>query len=445
MHHDVVRLAQCGTRDSTISTADGGVAMVQSSEREKKSRQTFHDLSSDSGEEYGVHRERIPTLQPGQFDGSTSWREFLSRFEDCARANHWSERTMTVQMRFCLVGATGAVIHKNPRSGRWDYARIVEEVEAAYGPSSEHAAAIGIELRQRVRKADELLHVLRDDIYEKVSIVYAARSEREQDSISVEVFTNAMGDAEIVQWLLKERPCTLARTYEIAHRLYNPGNIAVKVKRGVIAGVLQPADVVRATNPEILPADPLPAVVPSHLESLYAESTKELEETEWHKLAELLSAYSDVFSTGPTDLGRTNMVQHDIQTRPGPPVKQPPHRMASGKQQSADEQIQQNPNAGLASQSNSSWASSIVMVQKKDQTYRLCVNYRVLNERTIKDAYPLPRIQDTLNTLSTAKWFSTLDLASGYWQVELTPGARQTAAFCSRKGLFEWNMMPFGL
>ncbi|KAK3521363.1 hypothetical protein QTP70_003434 [Hemibagrus guttatus] len=170
----------------------------------------------------------------------------------------------------------------------------------------------------------------------------------------------------------------------------------------------------------------------------------ELEETERRKLAELLSAYSDVFSTGPTDLGRTNLVQHDIQTRPGPPVKQPPRRMASGKQQSADEQIQQNLNSGLASPSNSSWASPIVMVQKKDQTYRLCMDYRVLNERTIKNAYPLPRIQDTLDTLSTAKWFSTLDLASGYWQVELTPGARQAAAFCSRKGLFEWNVAYLG-
>ncbi|KAK3552131.1 hypothetical protein QTP86_001505 [Hemibagrus guttatus] len=232
---------------------------------------------------------------------------------------------------------------------------------------------------------------------------------------------------------------------QIPIRLYNPGSIAVKVKRGVIAGVLQPADVVRATNPEILPADPLPAVVPSHLESLYAESTMELEETERRKLAELLSAYSDVFSTGPTDLGRTNLVQHNIQTRPGPPVKQPPRRMASGKEQNADEQIQQNLNAGLASLSNSSWASPIIMVQKKDQTYRLCVDYRVLNERTIKDAYPLPRIQDTFDTLSTAKWFSTLDLASGYWQVEFTPGAREATAFCSRKGLFEWNVMPFGL
>lgn len=85
------------------------------------------------------------------------------------------------------------------------------------------------------------------------------------------------------------------------------------------------------------------------------------------------------------------------------------------------------------------------MVRKKDQTFRLCVDYRALNEHTVKDAYPLPRIQHTLDTLSTARWFSTLDLASGYWQVKLTLRARKAAAFCSRKGLFEWNIMPFGL
>ncbi|KAL0162302.1 hypothetical protein M9458_041698, partial [Cirrhinus mrigala] len=674
--------------------------LTRSRQRGRKPRRTFCDLSSDSGEEYSDHRERIPTLRPGQFDGSTSWREFLIRFEDCAKANHWSERTMTVQMRFCLVGAAGAVIHKNPRSSRWDYARIVEEVEAAYGPSSEHAAAIGIELRQRVRRAGELLHVLRDDIYEKVYIAYADRSEKEQGSISVEVFTNAMGDADIVQRLLEERPRTLARAYEIAHRyettrrtatsvtqlmqsavrpmerktraaavrecpdqsgsdeessvpsnhewrqknskaefkhrlqkfnkrnkvnweeivchncqgighmwrnclsprlnlervtpalprpteiqpastvlrvkgsgpemcihlllydmevcalldsgarrsmlprlcyetikadvrpplklstvqalqgisplnvdvlgevdvpvqvgtqtvsvnfvvadvaegteailghpfleqagreyvvpgnvhfreevqgnmllsptkgfmkkhqvmvariiivpvrLYNPGTVAVKVRKGVIAGILQPADVVQASTAELPPADSCPTVVPSHLQPLEAEQ---------RELAELLYAYGDVFSTGPTDLRRTNLVQHDIQTRPGPPVKQQPRRIAFEKQQKSQ---------CLASPSNSCWASPIVMVQKKDQTYRLCVDYRALNECTIKDAYPLPRIQDTLDTLSTAKWFSTLDLASGYWQVELTPQARQAAAFCSRKGLFAWNVMPFGL
>lgn len=125
---------------------------------------------------------------------------------------------MATQLKFCLVGAAGAVVHKNPRSSRWDYRRIVAEVDAVYGPSSEHAAAISIELRKRVRKQGESLHALRDDIYEKVSIVYADRTEEEQDAISVEVFTNAMGDADLVRRLLEKHPRTLARAFEVAHR-----------------------------------------------------------------------------------------------------------------------------------------------------------------------------------------------------------------------------------
>ncbi|XP_036003984.1 LOW QUALITY PROTEIN: uncharacterized protein LOC118566341 [Fundulus heteroclitus] len=117
--------------------------------------------------------------------------------------------------------------------------------------------------------------------------------------------------------------------------------------------------------------------------------------------------------------------------------------MAKEKQQFADRQIHDSLQDGLAQRSHSSWASPIIMVRKKDGTYRLCIDYRALNERTVPDAYPLPRIQDTLDTLSTARWFSTLDLTSGYWQVELTPRACKATAFCARTGLFEWNVMPF--
>lgn len=136
----------------------------------------------------------------------------------------------------------------------------------------------------------------------------------------------------------------------------------------------------------------------------------------WHSCC----APKAVFSTGPNDIGRTSLVQHDIMTQPGVPVKQPLPRMALEKQQSADQQIQQSLEGGLARRSHSSWSSLIVMLRKKDGTYSLCIDYRALNDCSIKDMYPLPCIQDTLDTLSTAKWFTTLDLASGYWQVELT-------------------------
>uniref|UniRef100_A0A3B4WDD1 Gypsy retrotransposon integrase-like protein 1 n=2 Tax=Seriola lalandi dorsalis TaxID=1841481 RepID=A0A3B4WDD1_SERLL len=720
-------------------------------------------------------QERIPTLRPGQFDGSGAWKDFLYQFESCAQANHWSEKTKAVQLRFNLTGAAGAIIHKNPRSGRWSYQQIVDEIEAAYGPCSEHAAAIGIELRQRVRQPGETLHSLRDDIYEKVSIVYADRTEREQEAISVETFTNALADAETVQKLLEEQPRTLAGAYDIAHRyettrraakvvtqlmragvhssterraraavvrdnantlqreelertamsraappervqksprqwrpqrnngqgkkdwrelvchkcsgighiqrncpsphwprqpvvtakptptpdlgtvvigakgqeeemcvqvtmygleicalldsgarrsvlplhyfnafpiearppirpsvartlqgvgpeslsvlgevdvpaqiggrivtvnfiiadtfgstevilghpfllqaqacldygrreitlfgekvprcsvnpepevhfvrvarrtvlgpgceyvvpgtvrlrpatvgdlvlspvkcfverhrvlvarvvvqaqqsadipirVFNPGASSVTLKKGAVAGVLQPAKVVEVVAPQPLKVLTAPetanlssAPVPPHLQALYSESCMSLPDADRGRLASLLQSYSDVFSTGPTDLGRTGLVQHDILTTPGPPVKQQPRRMARDKQIAADQQVQGSLEAGVARPSNSSWAAPIVMVRKKDQSPRLCVDYRPLNERTIKDAYPLPRIQDTLDTLSTAKYFSTLDLTSGYWQVEMTPRARKAAAFCTRKRLFEWNVMPFGL
>ena len=214
-------------------------------------------------------------------------------------------------------------------------------------------------------------------------------------------------------------------------------------------GLLQPVEVLQPTNavahnqPEQTVSSRPP--VPQHLQELYAQSSTELNQEEQLRLAQLLCTYENVFSTGPTDLGRTSLVQHDIVTMPSLPVKQPPRRMALEKQQDADQQIQQSLGAGLARRSNSSWASPIVMVKKKDGTYRLCIDYRALNDCMIKDAYPLPRIQDTLDTLSDAKWFSTLDLAAGYWQVELTPRARKAAAFCTKSGLFEWNVMPFGL
>ena len=95
--------------------------------------------------------------------------------------------------------------------------------------------------------------------------------------------------------------------------------------------------------------------------------------------------------------------------------------------------------------SSSPWALPIVLVQKKDGTTWFCVDYHKLNAVTHKDTYPLPRIDDTLDMLHGSKWFSTLDLASGYWQVELHKDCQDRTAFCTPNGLFEFKVLPFGL
>ena len=100
---------------------------------------------------------------------------------------------------------------------------------------------------------------------------------------------------------------------------------------------------------------------------------------------------------------------------------------------------------GLIRPSNSPWTSPVVLVKKKNGTSRFCVDYRKVNAISKKDAYPLPRIDEMLNTLKGSRWFSTLDLASGYWQVAMDPQDREKTAFVTRHGTYEFNVMPFGL
>ena len=160
---------------------------------------------------------------------------------------------------------------------------------------------------------------------------------------------------------------------------------------------------------------------------------------------ELLARYKAVFSTDEGDLGCTTLVQHEIPLLDDVPIKQRYRRLPPSQYEQVKAHIKELLDRGVVRPSCSPYSSPIVVVQKKDGEMRLCVDYRLLNAKTRRDAYPLPRIEESLDALSGAQLFTTLDLASGYNQVTVAEKDKAKTAFCTPFGLFEFNRMPFGL
>ena len=173
--------------------------------------------------------------------------------------------------------------------------------------------------------------------------------------------------------------------------------------------------------------------------------TPKLLPTERSALERLLSEYSDIFSRHSADLGRTDILQHSIHTENERPLHQRPYRQPFHLRAEAQRQVEEMLDAGVIAPSNSPWSSRMILVPKKNGKLRFCVDFHRLNDYTTKDAYPIPRIDDALDSLGESQYFSTLDLASGNWQVGMAPGDRAKTAFSCNGGHYEFQVMPFGL
>lgn len=177
----------------------------------------------------------------------------------------------------------------------------------------------------------------------------------------------------------------------------------------------------------------------------YELDLRHLTKDEAKAAKEFLKKNGNVFVERENPLGKTDVVQHRIDTGEAHPIRQAPRRLPVAKQEEVTKLVHDMKEQGIIEDSQSPWSSPVVLVTKKDGTIRFCVDYRKLNEVTKKDSYPLPRIDDTLTTLSGSKWFSTLDLKSGYWQVGMHPDDKEKTAFTTGCGLYQFTVMPFGL
>lgn len=221
-------------------------------------------------------------------------------------------------------------------------------------------------------------------------------------------------------------------------------NISAKpllVRRGTVLCNLQEIKVVDnivTLNPPTKTCDPIELGV--------KVDSNMLTNNQYETVKHLLREYSHVFSTGPLDLGRTNLVQHTIELEDTKPFKQPYRRIPPGMYEEVRQHIREMLDAGVIRESNSNYSSNVVLCRKSDGSLRFCLDMRMLNSKTRKDCYMLPRFDDVIDTLYGAKFFSKLDLRSGYWQVEIEEKDRHKTAFSvGNLGFYECNRMSFGL
>jgi len=279
-----------------------------------------------------------------------------------------------------------------------------------------------------------------------------------QDDVTIPPFTQKVVKARTIYGRLKfdkaiwateavevTRGVRVARTLvkdspnDVLLPVMNASDTEVKLRSGEPLTSLEEVDLLGTSQRDTAEAEV------SHIEHLWSSVDESVRTMEREELRKLLTRYSTVFSKGDGDLGRATAVMHKIDTGTARPVRQTLRRQPIAMQAEIDANLRQMEEQGIIYPSQSEWASNIVVVKKKDGSLRCCVDYRQLNERTVKDAYPLPRIDDCLDTLAGAKLFSTFDLRSGYYQVAMDPQDAHKTTFTTRRGTYAFKVMPFGL
>ena len=189
---------------------------------------------------------------------------------------------------------------------------------------------------------------------------------------------------------------------------------------------------------------PIPNLKLSNTEALAKldDKLQHLEPQQREELKSLLLSYKEVFPDVP---GRTTAAVHDVDVGSATPIKQHAYRISPDKVKMSNQEIEYMLEHNIIQRSTSSWSSPCVLVPKPSGSVRFCTDYRKLNSVTKTDVYPIPRIDDCIDRVGDAKYLTKIDLLKGYWCVPLTDRGRELSAFVTSAGLFEYNVMPFGM
>lgn len=160
------------------------------------------------------------------------------------------------------------------------------------------------------------------------------------------------------------------------------------------------------------------------------------------ELVKLIEGFPQLFGDVPSC---TSWIEHDIDVGDASPIRQRFYRLSPDKRKALDSEVSYMVEHGIAAPSSSSWASPCVLVPKSDGSPRFCTDMRKVNAVTKSDSFPLPRMEDCVDLVGSAKFVSKFDLLKGYWQVPLSERAREIASFITPSGLYSYSVMPFGL
>ena len=195
------------------------------------------------------------------------------------------------------------------------------------------------------------------------------------------------------------------------------------------------------TQPEIRCSEP----VPEHVQSMLEASRGDLTEDQFEMLTGVICDFQDVFAKSSFDLGSFTGIEHVINTKDAGPIQQKMRRTPLKFAKEEENEIDKMLEAGVIQPSISDWASAPVLIRKRDGSVRYCIDYRQVNDITVKDKYPLPLVEECVDTLAGNEWFSKLDANSAYWQIPVKQEDQKKTAFITKYGLYEFVKMPFGL